>query len=91
MSGIETELRCRSCGQPVGSFHHNPCEYGNVASPYVVETQCAKIRRSVGMGENWSPEKRGRALAFVQIMARSHHTEWKSKAQIWAALQEFKD
>ena len=44
-----------------------------------------------GIGEDWSPEKRGRALLFIWALANAHHTEWKSKAQIWSALQEFRE
>jgi len=47
--------------------------------------------RPEGIGESWEPEKRGRALAMIHALANSHHTNWKSKAQIWSALQEFRD
>lgn len=43
-----------------------------------------------GVSENWSAEKRGRALFFVFTLANNPHTGWKSKAQIWSALQEFR-
>ena len=44
-----------------------------------------------GIGEDWSPEKRGRALLFIWTLANAHPTEWRSKAQIWAELQEFRN
>lgn len=43
-----------------------------------------------GIGEDWSPEKRGRALLFIWTLANAHHTEWKSKAEVWRELQEFR-
>lgn len=46
---------------------------------------------SEGVGANWSPEKRGRALLFIFTLANNPHTSWKSKAQIWSALQEFRE
>lgn len=50
-----------------------------------------EVKAPMGVGANWSPEKRGRALLFIWTLANSHHTNWKSKAQLWSEFQEFKD
>jgi len=55
-----------------------------------IAAEAAAFRKK-GVGEDWSPEKRGRALLFIWTLANAHHTEWKSKAEIWRELQQFKD
>lgn len=60
----ENGSRCRSCDQPLGAYHHNPCDYGNLTSPYVIEGQCT-ISTHQQQGAWRSPEtapKDGRAI-----------------------------
>lgn len=43
----------------------------------------------MGYGEDWTPEKRGRALVFVSILASTPPEDWRSKRELHKALQEF--
>lgn len=64
---------------------------GNSRLVYDTAKQAIVTVKPKGVGEDWSPEKRGRALLFIWTLANAHHTEWRSKAQIWSELQEFKE
>lgn len=40
---------------------------------------------------DWPPDKIGRALRYLHVLANTPHTEWRSKRQLHAALAEFRD
>lgn len=43
-----------------------------------------------GVGEDWSPKKRGQALYIVHTLANTPPEEWRSKRELHAALSEFR-
>lgn len=40
--------------------------------------------------ERWSPEKRGRALHYIIVLANTPPDGWRSKAELYEALAEFR-
>jgi hypothetical protein len=46
---------------------------------------------NLGPEATWSPEKIGRALRYVAVLANTPHAEWRSKRQLYNALAEFRD
>lgn len=46
--------------------------------------------KSTGMGENWTAEQKGRALATIHILANTSPDEWRTKTELHAALAEFR-
>jgi len=40
--------------------------------------------------ETWTPEQRGRALLMIDILANTPPSEWRSKAELYDALAEFR-
>lgn len=45
---------------------------------------------NLGPEAKWSPDKIGRALRCLQLLACTPTTEWRSKKEIHAALAEFR-
>lgn len=45
---------------------------------------------NLGPEADWSPEKIGRALRYLQVLASTPPDEWRSKREIHAALVEFR-
>lgn len=46
---------------------------------------------NLGPEADWSPEKIGRALRYIHVLANTPHKEWRTKRAIHAALAEFRD
>jgi hypothetical protein len=39
----------------------------------------------------WSPQKLGRAVEMIRVLANTPYSDWRSKQQIYAALAEFRE
>ena len=40
--------------------------------------------------ETWTPKQRGKALFIVHVLANTPTSEWRSKAELYDALAEFR-
>lgn len=41
--------------------------------------------------ESWTPERRGRALHMIWVLANTMPGAWRTKIEMWRGLEEFRD
>ncbi len=46
---------------------------------------------NLGPEADWPPEKIGRALRYIHVLANTPHKDWRTKREIHLALGEFRD